>query len=516
MNKKIKRIIAITLAVSAFSAIAPAKYFNLTNNAVYASTYGISSLTVNDGSSSDALKLYSSSSRNKSDETSFTESKSTYYVETSSNGVNVTFNEDIGSGCYAKVKRGSAGSYDSGARIHIANGDTMTLNVYVYDRITDKQVSSYSINVKQTSSKSSSSSYHTYYDDADYDSDDAYLDDIKLSDGDISFSKTKSTYTVNVGSSVDEIKIRAIPEDEDDTVKVNGNSVYEDEDYKETVALNQGKNEITIRVKNDENRLQTYTLYVYRGVSSSSSSAVNEDDNYQDDIYLDDLIIDNNAGIVNNNFRPKVTAYNMNVSSSCDSIIIKATPEDEDNVIRIDGEKVNSKNARRVNLKEGKNVIGVKVDNTNDYETDEDDYKSRIYTINVYRGTSSSTSTTNTQNNTTNATNTIVNNSSTKTNQLVSVNGRWQYNEYSGQPLKNQWHYDNQYGKWYFLDSEGYAKTGWAQMGPVWYYFNSDSSMVTGWIQYNGKYYYLDTNGVMQSNTKVGLYELGSDGAWIG
>ena len=64
----------------------------------------------------------------------------------------------------------------------------MTLNVYIYDKTTDKKVDSYSVHVKQTSNSSSSSS-HYYDDDDDYDDDDAYLEDIKLSDGDISFSK---------------------------------------------------------------------------------------------------------------------------------------------------------------------------------------------------------------------------------------------------------------------------------------------------------------------------------------
>ena len=509
MNKRIKRIIAITLAVSAFSAIAPAKYFNLTTNEVYASTYLLNDLRVNEGSSSDALQLYDSSNCDKEDKVNFTSSKSTYYVETNSNGVNVRANPQ--SGYYTKVMRGSSGNYDSGDRIHIANGDSMTINVYIYDKTTDKKVDSYSVHVKQTSNSSSSSS-HYYDDDDDYDDDDAYLEDIKLSDGDISFSSTKSTYTVNVGDSVDEIRVRAIPEDDDSTVKVNGNTVYEDDDYKEMVSLNRGKNEITIRVKNTENRLQTYTLYVYRGGSSSSSNSSNEIDNYQDEIYLDELILDNNAGVVNMNFRPKVTTYNVNVSATCDSIILRATPEDEDNIIKINGEKVNTKGAKRVNLNQGKNVIEVRVDNTNDYEKDDDDYKNRIYTLNVYRGASAQNTTNSNDNESTNES---TNATSLKPNQWVFVNGGWQYNDYSGQPLKNQWYYDSQYGKWFYLEQNGVMHTGWLQLGPSWYYFNSNGSMATGWIKVDEKYYHLNTNGVKDQNTIIDGYQLGSDGAWI-
>ena len=149
----------------------------------------------------------------------------------------------------------------------------MTLNVYVYDKSTDKQVSRYSISVKQTSNDSSSSSHH-YYSDDDYDDDDVYLDDIRLSEGDISFSSTKSTYNVNVGSSVNEIRVTAKPDDEDDEVKINGDTVDDNDNYRKTVALSKGKNEITIRVRDDDNKFRTYTLYVYRGGTSDTTSSI--------------------------------------------------------------------------------------------------------------------------------------------------------------------------------------------------------------------------------------------------
>lgn len=31
----------------------------------------------------------------------------------------------------------------------------------------------------------------------------------------------------------------------------------------------------------------------------------------------------------------------------------------------------------------------------------------------------------------------------------------------------------------------------------------------------NGKYYYLNSDGSMAYNTKIGVYRLGADGAWI-
>ncbi len=516
MNKKIRRIIAITLVVSAFSTIAPVKYLKLVTTEVYAATttaYGISNLEVNEGSGSNNLQLYNSSNCNATDKISFTNSNSKYYVETNSNGVNITVNEQIG--YYTKVKRGSSGDYNPGDRIHIANGDTMTLNVYVYDKVTDNKVNSYSVSVKQTT-KSSSSTDYSYSSNNDDDDDNVYLDNIKLSEGDISFSSTKSTYTVNVGSSVDQIRVTALPEDEDDTVKINGTTVDDNDDYRKTVALTNGKNEINIRVRDEDNKLRTYTLYVYRGGSvdsTTSTTSANQEDNYQDDIFLDDLVFYNNIGEVNINFRPKVTTYNVNVSSATDSITLKATPEGDDNIVRVNDEKVNSKHSRGVDLKEGKNVIQVKVDNTNDYEKDDDEYKNRIYTLNVYRGAASTGTTTTTSGS---ATNTQNNTPTIKANQWVSVSGKWQYNGQDGIPLKNQWHFDNNYAKWYYFDGNGFMHTGWLALSSGWYYLNANGSMATGWIEDGGKYYHLNSNGAMDRDTIIDKYVLGSNGAWIG
>jgi len=39
--------------------------------------------------------------------------------------------------------------------------------------------------------------------------------------------------------------------------------------------------------------------------------------------------------------------------------------------------------------------------------------------------------------------------------------------------------------------------------------------MAVGWVNTNSKWYYLDESGAMLSNTYVGKYKVGSDGAWI-
>nr|WP_312291543.1 hypothetical protein [Clostridium chromiireducens] len=96
------------------------------------------------------------------------------------------------------------------------------------------------------------------------------------------------------------------------------------------------------------------------------------------------------------------------------------------------------------------------------------------------------------------------------------VNGRWQYNDATGNPVKNNWFYDRNYNQNYFLQADGSMATGWLSNNGKWYYLGADGGMKTGWIIDGGKYYYLYADGSMAFNTTINGYKLGSSGAWIG
>lgn len=83
------------------------------------------------------------------------------------------------------------------------------------------------------------------------------------------------------------------------------------------------------------------------------------------------------------------------------------------------------------------------------------------------------------------------------------------------------WKQDGAY--WYYLNPTiGTMTTGWQKVNGTWYYLNPGTasgplgSMQTGWINDKGTWYYCDGTGAMLSNTTVGGYVLGSNGAWIG
>lgn len=86
-----------------------------------------------------------------------------------------------------------------------------------------------------------------------------------------------------------------------------------------------------------------------------------------------------------------------------------------------------------------------------------------------------------------------------KRNQWVIVNGLWQYNNYLGDSLKDEWYHDTFNDKWYFLDSYGNMVTGWLNKGEQWYYFDSNGEMVTGWRSINEQWYYFNLLGKMMT-----------------
>ena len=412
MNKNIKRIVAIALTVSAFSAIAPAININFMTTKAYAADDNdekLSELSV-ETSSGSTIKMYEDSDYDDKIDNDDIEDEGTYYVKTSSSKIKLDISGP--STKYVRVFKGTSSSTKGvkvSSTISLSSGSN-TIKVLVYSedpgssvkyKDDDDKIAEYTLKVKCTASSSD--------DDDDDETGDVYLKSLSLSDGDIDFSKKTSTYDVNVAESVSDIKITAKPDcDSDDyddyEVRIDGTEVDESDKFKKEVSLSKGKNTIKITVEDDDDEIRTYTLNINRG------------------------------------------------------------------------------------------------------------------------GT-----TTNTDTNTNTNTNTTV-----KINQWVTVNGRMQYNDSLGNPLKNQWIYsDGKYyylgadgykitgwtlnsGRWYYLDANGVMQTGWQYIGGTWYMLDASGAMLTGWYKdFNGKWYYLQASGAMAKNTTIAGYKLGSDGAWI-
>lgn len=528
MNKNIKRIIALVLTINAFStisAITPVKFGDIMAKPVYASSYSPDSdelktlkvkstngdtLDLRDGYNGDTVKL--------SDDKE-------YYVKLTddSDGIKIDA-EPEGEDEIVRIftsDRADAEEYKSGDKIALGKGDT-TVYVRTYNSLddyreaknVDKDVTNcdqeYTINVRKTQAS----------DDEDDTQDSIYLDNIQLNKGDISFTKQKTSYDVSVDSSVSEIKITAPPEDDSDRVRIDGDVVDSDDNYKKTVSLDEGTNTIKIKVTDDKDNQRTYTLNITRGDASDT----------QDDIYLDELKI--NHGSLD--FSEDETDYTVDLDDSISKLTIDAEPEDEDYLVTIDGDEVNSDDdfEKEVSLSKGENTIKVVVE-------DELNDKKRTYTLTVNRGTSQD-STDTSGGNTTNTGSTATD--TTKKSQWVQTDNGWEYYDENGSKVTGWLQKDDKWylldgngtmltgwqytgGKWYMLDkASGDMKTGWYKEEVTstssndsnasnadasntktekWYYLNSDGSLKSGWIQDNDKWYYLNSDGSMQTGWMV-------------
>lgn len=279
------------------------------------------------------------------------------------------------------------------------------------------------------------------------------FDSIKVEDG----------YTYKIFKGSDEI-------DTDEDVKISNNTTFK------------------IKVYQDDTLKETYNLKVTR---ESSDDDDDDDDNY-DDIYLDDLTLTNSNGKkVSFSFKKSTTSYDIDVANDITYVKVCAEPEDNDYSVKIDGSKVDDDKdwTKKVTLNEGKNEIPVKIK--------DDDGNERTYTLNITRASKTQSST----------------NTSTNTNTTTQSSPSTVAPTFSTSQLG--WIYQG--NSWYFVQPDGKAATGWVYSNYKWYYMAANGVMKTGWVQVptNNKWYYFDGSGAMLSNTTVGGYRLGSDGAWI-
>jgi glucan-binding YG repeat protein len=277
MNKNIQRIIALALVFGTFSAIAPANNLNLLVTKAYASDdnsdklSSLKLLTSGDGN----IKLYHDDDYESKDkiESDDVSDGGHYYAKTSSKTISIK--TEGPSTRYVKVFKGDSNSSKAKSvsdNITLSSGrNKIIVRVYSERPFSDMRyddddhvLSEYTIEVKYTGSDSSTSE-----DSAD-NYDEVYLDKLSVDYENISLSKSKVAYTYNVASNVDKVTIKAVPENSDYVVRVDGTKVYEDENYKTTVSLVTGVNEFSIKVKDEDNSDErVYTLKITRGTDTT-------------------------------------------------------------------------------------------------------------------------------------------------------------------------------------------------------------------------------------------------------
>lgn len=293
-----------------------------------------------------------------------------------------------------------------------------------------------------------------------------YLRNIYLSEGDnIGFKEDVYSYIVDVDKDVEEMFVRVKPDDPSYTVKINGQTVTDDDNYKKMLDLNQGKNIVKIDVEDSKTESTSeYVVYVYRGGKQA--------------VYLKDIKIDGSTI----GFDPGSNFYNIELDEGTDAIKLETVPQEGNYSIAVNGKELSDTNSVKLRFNGiGRYTLNIGL-------KDNDTQRVGSYTLNIYLGIPV----------TPNISDAI--NSLLKPSQWVMVNGRWRYNDILGKPLRSTWLYDNKYNSYFHFNSLGNMQTGWINDGGNWYYLNQNGEMQTGWLQYEKEWYFLDENGVMRTD----------------
>ncbi len=300
------------------------------------------------------------------------------------------------------------------------------------------------------------------------------LKNIYLSEGnDIDFKDDIYTYVVDVDKDTEDAFIKAKPDDPDDKVKINGQVVTKDDNYKENISLDQGKNKIEIEVSDDKTKSKSvYTVYVYRGG--------------KDAVYLEDINI-NDSSI---GFNKAINSYDIELDDGTDIVELQAITDEGNYTITANGKKLDETNSIKARFNGiGKYTINIGL-------KDEDTQRVGTYTLNIYLGIPVTP-------NVPDSINAVI-----KPNQWVIVNGRWRYNDSLGNHLEDTWFYDDKYKSYFHFNSRGNMQTGWIEEDGTWYYLKPNGEMYTGWLDYKDNWYLLDNDGDM----RVGWVQ--RDGKW--
>lgn len=174
------------------------------------------------------------------------------------------------------------------------------------------------------------------------------LKELRISENGIipDFNKNIYKYYLTIPSNVNNIKITAVPENENSVVEIIGNT-----------DLDEGVNLITIKVNSeDKTQNQIYTIEVTKTDSIEQSNT-----------NLENLAIQNI--LLNPPFAPNITNYEIEITNDITNLNILAIPQNENANINISGGK---------NLVEGENLIEIIVSSQNGISK-------KIYQINAYR-----------------------------------------------------------------------------------------------------------------------------------
>ncbi|WP_252232479.1 cadherin-like beta sandwich domain-containing protein [Clostridium sp. ZBS15] len=273
MNKIFKKVVASLLTIAALTTVGPAKYTSLLTTTAHASDTKSDKAVLKDldvernGSST---KLYKDDDFKR--KTSFESDRKKYYVDLGSKN-KISIDAEVSSDYEIKLFKDSDKDSDEekfNTDIKVKKNKTK-FYINVYEKGKTEVLNKYTIYAYKDKDRDKDDD-----DDDDDEYDDVYLETLKVDSKKIDLKKSKTTYKVDVDEDKTSVKITAEPDDKDYEVRINGSTVDDDDDFKEKVSLKKGKNEIEIRVRDDDKNKRVYTLIINRE-SSSEEKEDNKD-----------------------------------------------------------------------------------------------------------------------------------------------------------------------------------------------------------------------------------------------
>lgn len=375
------------------------------------------------------------------------------------------------------------------------------------------------------------------------------LESLKPSVGTLSptFDTNTFSYTMTVDTTQTTIAFTPTSVDNSSTIKVGKYTVKSGKKSSE-ISLSEGTNKISIVVTTAEGETSTYVVKVTRTEKFRSTS-------------LTGLAL--SSGKLSPTFNKDTYKYTATVENSVRSITVKATAEDSEATIKINGVKTTSGVASSsISLDEGNNLITVTITDTDDNTATytitvkrkytKDDYnlssltvtdgkfsptfdpETYAYSVKVDRNVEKVKVQFEAQNEKTQI---IINDKEYTSGeesdyikldiganlvivQVIAEDGK-STSTYKLSIIRGDIEGTNQWvlvaGEWTFYDAQGVQiKNQWAKYDNQWYYLDINGYRSTGWIVESGKTYYLNSDGIMQTGwfyDKGYWYYLKADGA---
>ena len=300
--------------------------------------------------------------------------------------------------------------------------------------------------------------------------DDIYLDYLCVGTEEVKLSKDVIKYTVNVDESVSELKIKAQPEHDDYEVKLDKDLLKKNSKFRTDVDLKKGENVFKIKLKNDD-EVRIYTLVVNRGKvdSTDTNSAVDSTDNNKSENVTEGNNVDTNKGSENNTSSVNQWVqvgekwqYNDSVGNPIKNVWFFDKNVSKYYYLQADGFRatgwLNNNNNWYLLDSNGEMQTGWK-------KVDGSWYL-------------------------------LESSGEMKVGWFQDTNGYWYYLDSDGR-MHTGW-LQNSSGDYYYLDTDGKMITGWLQENGKWYYLNKDGRMETKSVTIKGKVYNFKENGELK------------------